>query len=62
MVMGLGRLSLFFYTVFLSETLGHGTLIPWTPTQKLVIVGPYPYCRNPMIIGWIPKTRPFNVA
>lgn len=44
-------LSLFIYTVFLFKTIGHGTLAPWSPTQKLVIKGPYAYCRNPMITG-----------
>jgi protein-S-isoprenylcysteine O-methyltransferase Ste14 len=42
-------LSLFLYTVYLFKTFGKGTLAPWTPTQKLVIRGPYKYCRNPMI-------------
>lgn len=44
-------LSLFLYTVFLFRTFGKGTLAPWTPTQKLVVYGPYRYCRNPMITG-----------
>lgn len=43
--------SLFLYTVFLFRTVGRGTLAPWSPTQKLVVVGPYRYCRNPMITG-----------
>jgi protein-S-isoprenylcysteine O-methyltransferase Ste14 len=29
--------------------IGRGTLAPWSPTQKLVIVGPYQHVRNPMI-------------
>lgn len=44
-------LSLFVYTVFLFKTIGKGTLAPWSPKQKLVISGPYRYCRNPMITG-----------
>jgi protein-S-isoprenylcysteine O-methyltransferase Ste14 len=28
---------------------GRGTLAPWSPTKKLVIVGPYGHVRNPMI-------------
>ena len=44
-------LSLFLYTVYLFKTFGKGTLAPWTPTQKLVNLGPYKYCRNPMITG-----------
>ena len=42
---------LFFYTVFLFDTLGKGTLAPWASPRKLVIAGPYQYCRNPMITG-----------
>lgn len=44
-------LSLFIRTVYLFRTFGKGTLAPWTPTQKLIIRGPYKYCRNPMISG-----------
>jgi protein-S-isoprenylcysteine O-methyltransferase Ste14 len=29
--------------------IGQGTLAPWSPTRKLVIVGPYRQVRNPMI-------------
>jgi protein-S-isoprenylcysteine O-methyltransferase Ste14 len=32
-------------------SIGKGTLAPWAPTQKLVIVGIYGYMRNPMITG-----------
>jgi protein-S-isoprenylcysteine O-methyltransferase Ste14 len=44
-------LSLFLYTVFLFQKIGKGTLAPWSAKQKLVVVGPYRYCRNPMITG-----------
>lgn len=44
-------LALFLYTVVLFRTYGRGTLAPWTPTEKLVVRGPYRYCRNPMITG-----------
>jgi protein-S-isoprenylcysteine O-methyltransferase Ste14 len=44
-------LSLFLYTVYLFKSFGKGTLAPWSPTQNLVISGPYQYCRNPMITG-----------
>lgn len=50
-VMGLSGFSIFLYTVLLFRWIGKGTLAPWTPTQKLVISGPYRYCRNPMITG-----------
>ena len=43
--------SLFSYTVFLFKKKGNGTLAPWDPTTKLVVVGPYRHTRNPMILG-----------
>jgi protein-S-isoprenylcysteine O-methyltransferase Ste14 len=33
------------------DSIGQGTLAPWAPTQKLVVVGIYRYMRNPMITG-----------
>lgn len=44
-------LFLFSWSVYLFKDLGRGTLAPWTPTQKLIVAGPYKYCRNPMITG-----------
>ena len=44
-------LCLFLYTFYLFRNFGKGTLAPWEPTQKLIILGPYKYCRNPMITG-----------
>jgi len=31
--------------------LGRGTPVPMMATQKLVVQGPYAYCRNPMTLG-----------
>jgi protein-S-isoprenylcysteine O-methyltransferase Ste14 len=31
--------------------IGKGTPVPMMPTKKLVIVGPFLYCRNPMTFG-----------
>lgn len=46
-------LCLFAITVYLFKAFGKGTLAPWSPKQKLIIRGPYKYCRNPMITGVI---------
>jgi protein-S-isoprenylcysteine O-methyltransferase Ste14 len=51
LVIGILGLLLFFYTVFLFKTIADGTLAPWSEKKKLVVVGPYRYCRNPMISG-----------
>ncbi|HTA82670.1 MAG TPA: isoprenylcysteine carboxylmethyltransferase family protein [Bacteroidia bacterium] len=44
-------ISMQLYTTSLFGRYAQGTLAPWQPTQKLVIRGPYQYCRNPMITG-----------
>jgi protein-S-isoprenylcysteine O-methyltransferase Ste14 len=46
-------LILMISTIRLFMTVGHGTLAPWDPTHRLVVLGPYRYVRNPMIIGVI---------
>ena len=42
---------LFVWTVTLFARSGRGTLAPWDPTERLVVLGPYRYVRNPMISG-----------
>ena len=49
-LMGNGLYYLFM-TIWLFINIGRGTLAPWSPTKKLVIIGPYRYVRNPMISG-----------
>jgi protein-S-isoprenylcysteine O-methyltransferase Ste14 len=44
-------LGLFAWTVVLFARVGRGTLAPWDPTRRLVVVGPYRLVRNPMISG-----------
>jgi protein-S-isoprenylcysteine O-methyltransferase Ste14 len=39
------------WTVKVQFSLGKGTPIPLMATQKLVVKGPYTYCRNPMTLG-----------
>jgi protein-S-isoprenylcysteine O-methyltransferase Ste14 len=43
--------GLFVWCVGLFVRVGRGTLAPWDPTRRLVVVGPYRYMRNPMITG-----------
>jgi protein-S-isoprenylcysteine O-methyltransferase Ste14 len=42
---------LFGWTIYLFQIIANGTLAPWTEKQRLVVTGPYAYCRNPMISG-----------
>lgn len=42
-------LALFTWCVRLFARVGRGTLAPWDPTRRLVVVGPYRHVRNPMI-------------
>ena len=41
--------TLFLWCVLLFARVGRGTLAPWDPTRRLVVVGPYRHVRNPMI-------------
>jgi protein-S-isoprenylcysteine O-methyltransferase Ste14/TRAP-type uncharacterized transport system substrate-binding protein len=50
-VLWLGGFLLTAWCIQLFARIGKGTLAPWDPTQRLVVVGPYHYVRNPMIIG-----------
>ncbi len=49
-IIGTG-LALMVQTITLLSNVGHGTLAPWNPTQKLVVRGIYRHVRNPMISG-----------
>jgi protein-S-isoprenylcysteine O-methyltransferase Ste14 len=41
------------WTIFAQIKVASGTPFPMLPTQKLLIVGPFKYCRNPMTLGTI---------
>jgi protein-S-isoprenylcysteine O-methyltransferase Ste14 len=47
----LAGVAVWYATVRLFARVGEGTLAPWDPTRKLVVLGPYRYVRNPMITG-----------
>ncbi len=44
-------LTLFVASLRRFATEGEGTLAPWDPPRRLVLLGPYRYVRNPMISG-----------
>jgi len=44
-------LTLILWTGSLLKKIGMGTPASWDPPQKLVVLGPYRYVRNPMTIG-----------
>ena len=46
-----GGVVLMFWTVILFFLFGKGTPVPWAPPKKLVLVGPYRFVRNPMMLG-----------
>jgi protein-S-isoprenylcysteine O-methyltransferase Ste14 len=46
-------LTFAFWSIHSEFTKGEGTPAPMMPTQKLVITGPFRYCRNPMTFGTI---------
>jgi protein-S-isoprenylcysteine O-methyltransferase Ste14 len=45
--------SLAMWTIIAQIKLASGTPFPMMPTQKLLIIGPFKYCRNPMTLGTI---------
>lgn len=41
------------WSIYVQFTIGRGTPVPLMATQKLIVQGPYIYCRNPMSLGSI---------
>ena len=41
------------WSIAVQFTRGRGTPLPVMPTQRLLITGPFRYCRNPMTLGTI---------
>lgn len=50
-LLALAGFALFGWCISLFARVGQGTLAPWDPTKKIVVVGPYQFVRNPMISG-----------
>jgi protein-S-isoprenylcysteine O-methyltransferase Ste14 len=46
-----GGVALVVWTATLFARVGRGTIAPWDPTSRLVVLGPYRHVRNPMISG-----------
>jgi protein-S-isoprenylcysteine O-methyltransferase Ste14 len=51
LMLAIPSLFVMFLTVRLFATKGEGTPAPWDPPKKFVVLGPYRYVRNPMLIG-----------
>jgi protein-S-isoprenylcysteine O-methyltransferase Ste14 len=39
------------WTIYIQMAVGRGTPVPAMPTQKLIVEGPFTWCRNPMTLG-----------
>jgi len=50
-LIGLAGLVLLVVSIRLIIVYANTTVMPWIPSEKLVIRGPYRYVRNPMILG-----------
>src|SRR6476661_6886468 len=51
LILTISGLVIMALTISSFTQIGKGTLAPWSPTKKLVVVGLYLYVRNPMILG-----------
>jgi protein-S-isoprenylcysteine O-methyltransferase Ste14 len=52
-VIGLAGLGLMLSSIVLMIRIAKSTVMPWDPSQNLVVRGPYRHLRNPMILGVI---------
>ena len=50
-LIGLAGLVLLVVSIRLIIVYANTTVMPWIPSEKLVVRGPYRYVRNPMILG-----------
>lgn len=52
-VLGLAGGGFALWAVVAEARIGRGTPVPMIPTQRLVVVPPFTYCRNPMVLGTV---------
>jgi protein-S-isoprenylcysteine O-methyltransferase Ste14 len=52
-VLLLGGGSFALWSVQAQAKLGKGSPLPMIPTRRLIVVPPYAYCRNPMVLGTV---------
>ena len=50
-IVGLAGLAVMISSIVLMIRVAKSTVMPWDPSQRLVIAGPYRHLRNPMILG-----------
>ena len=50
-IIGLGGLFLLIISIRFIIIYANTTVMPWVPSESLVVRGPYRYLRNPMILG-----------
>jgi len=51
LVLIIAGISFAAWALWCQWNIGKGTPVPVAPTQKLIVTGPYTYCRNPMVFG-----------
>ena len=52
-LVGLAGVGLMLSAIILMIRIAKSTVMPWDPSQHLVVAGPYRHLRNPMILGVI---------
>ena len=53
LILLVGGYALGLWSIQTQMTIGSGTPVPIMPTKKLIVRGPFAYCRNPMTLGTI---------
>src|SRR4030065_1185446 len=53
LILVIGGYALGLWSIQTQMTIGSGTPVPIMPTKKLLVKGPFAYCRNPMTLGTI---------